>query len=87
MVERPRWDNSYCFDERATNGFHLAHGVLFIKYCSILLQALTIETDEDFLLSLYDLTKIQGASWDAQAVEFVALTFLLLGDTDFGLAF
>lgn len=53
------------------NGCDLAHGVLFIKYCSILLQALTIETDEDFLLSLYDLTKIQGASWDAQTVEFV----------------
>jgi len=46
-----------------------AHGVLFIKYCSILLQALTIETDEDFLLSLYDLTKIQGASWDSQVVD------------------
>ncbi|KAF9652010.1 vacuolar protein sorting-associated protein 13 [Thelephora ganbajun] len=46
-----------------------AHGVLFIKYCSVLLQALTIETDEDFLLSLYDLTKIQGASWNAQALD------------------
>jgi vacuolar protein sorting-associated protein 13A/C len=52
---------------------------LFIKYCSILLQALTIETDEDFLLSLYDLTKIQGASWDAQVVEFVVLMIALLG--------
>ena len=60
-------------EEQATNRCHLAHGVLFIKYCSILLQALTIETDEDFLLSLYDLTKIQGASWNAQVVEFVVL--------------
>ena len=60
-------------DERATKEHRLAHGVLFIKYCSILLQALTIETDEDFLLSLYDLTKIQGASWDAEVVEFVIL--------------
>ena len=65
-------------NERATNECHLAHGVLFIKYCSILLQALTIETDEDFLLSLYDLTKIQGASWDAEVVEFVLLAIVLL---------
>ncbi|KAF7306925.1 hypothetical protein MIND_00485000 [Mycena indigotica] len=41
-----------------------AHGVLFIKYCSILLQALTIEADEDLLFSIYDLTKIKGASWE-----------------------
>ncbi|KAH9950347.1 vacuolar protein sorting-associated protein 13 [Amylocystis lapponica] len=40
------------------------HGVFFVKYCSVLLQALTIEADEDFLYALYDLTKIQGASWD-----------------------
>ncbi|PPQ64275.1 hypothetical protein CVT24_008413 [Panaeolus cyanescens] len=40
------------------------HGVLFIKYCSILLQALTIEADEDLLFALYDLTQIQGASWE-----------------------
>lgn len=40
------------------------HGVLFVKYCSILLQALTIEADEDLLFSIYDLTKIQGASWE-----------------------
>ncbi|TBU65089.1 vacuolar protein sorting-associated protein 13 [Dichomitus squalens] len=40
------------------------HGVFFIKYCSVLLQALTVEADEDFLFALYDLTKIKGASWD-----------------------
>ncbi|KAJ7597035.1 vacuolar protein sorting-associated protein 13 [Mycena floridula] len=40
------------------------HGVLFVKYCSILLQALTIEADEDLLFSIYDLTQIQGASWE-----------------------
>ena len=66
-------------DEHATDPGRPAHGVFFIKYCSILLQALTIETDEDFLLSLYDLTKIQGASWDAQVVEFVVLVAILLG--------
>jgi len=79
MVERPRWDGPHCLDEYATNECSLAHGVLFIKYCSILLQALTIETDEDFLLSLYDLTKIRGASWDAQVVEFVVLVIAPLG--------
>ncbi|KAF7347835.1 hypothetical protein MVEN_01541000 [Mycena venus] len=41
-----------------------AHGVLFVKYCSILLQALTIEADEDLLFSIYDLTQIKGASWE-----------------------
>ncbi|KAL4243512.1 VPS13 family protein [Abortiporus biennis] len=40
------------------------HGVLFVKYCSVLLQALTIEADEDFLFAVIDLTKIQGAAWD-----------------------
>ncbi|OSX67568.1 hypothetical protein POSPLADRAFT_1064162 [Postia placenta MAD-698-R-SB12] len=39
------------------------HGVFFVKYCSILLQALTIEADEDFLYALYDLTRIKGLSW------------------------
>ncbi|PCH33647.1 vacuolar protein sorting-associated protein vps13 [Wolfiporia cocos MD-104 SS10] len=42
------------------------HGVFFVKYCSILLQALTIEADEDFLYALFDLTRIKGASWDEE---------------------
>ncbi|RDB28887.1 Vacuolar protein sorting-associated protein 13 [Hypsizygus marmoreus] len=40
------------------------HGVLFVKYCSVLLQALTIEADEDLLFAIYDLTQINGASWE-----------------------
>ncbi|KIM85199.1 hypothetical protein PILCRDRAFT_817197 [Piloderma croceum F 1598] len=40
------------------------HGVMFIKYCSVLLQALTIEADEDLLFAIYDLTKIKGVSWE-----------------------
>ena len=44
------------------------HGVFFVKYCSILLQALTIETDEDFLYALYDLSQIKGA-WDEEQEE------------------
>lgn len=42
----------------------LEHGVTFVKYFSVLLQALTVEADEDFLFVLYDLTKLKGASWD-----------------------
>ncbi|KZT30580.1 vacuolar protein sorting-associated protein 13 [Neolentinus lepideus HHB14362 ss-1] len=40
------------------------HGVMFIKYCSILLQALTIEADEDFVFELYELSQFRGASWE-----------------------
>ncbi|KAF9453814.1 vacuolar protein sorting-associated protein 13 [Macrolepiota fuliginosa MF-IS2] len=43
------------------------HGVLFVKYFSVLLQALTIEADEDLLFALYDLSQIQGLSWDDPA--------------------
>lgn len=42
-----------------------------MKYCSVLLQALTVEADEDFLFSVYDLTKIKGASWDTAQEEYV----------------
>lgn len=42
---------------------------MFIKYCSILLQALTIEADEDLLFAIYDLTKIKGISWEAESQE------------------
>lgn len=47
------------------------HGVFFVKYCSILLQALTIEADEDFLYALYDLTQFKGAFWDEDQEEYV----------------
>lgn len=47
------------------------HGVLFVKYCSILLQALNIEADEDFLYAVYDLTKLKGASWTKEQEECV----------------
>ncbi|EIM83408.1 uncharacterized protein STEHIDRAFT_170692 [Stereum hirsutum FP-91666 SS1] len=40
------------------------HGVLFVKYCSVLLQALTITADEDFLYTVYELSQIKGASWE-----------------------
>ncbi|KAH7883589.1 vacuolar protein sorting-associated protein 13 [Phlebopus sp. FC_14] len=47
------------------------HGVLFVKYCSILLQALTIETDEDLLFAIYDLTQIKGISWEENTPDIL----------------
>jgi vacuolar protein sorting-associated protein 13A/C len=43
--------------------------VFFIKYCSILLQALTVEADEDLLFAIYDLTQIKGLSWEDESQE------------------
>lgn len=40
------------------------HGVVFIKYATILLQELTLEIDEDFLFAFLDFTKFPGASWN-----------------------
>jgi vacuolar protein sorting-associated protein 13A/C len=48
---------------------YIAHGVFFIKYCSILLQALTIEADEDFLFAMYELAQFQGGSWNQSHPE------------------
>ncbi|KAI6047634.1 vacuolar protein sorting-associated protein 13 [Pisolithus marmoratus] len=47
------------------------HGVLFVKYCSILLQALTIEADEDVLFSIYDLIHVKGLSWEAESEDIL----------------
>jgi len=46
-----------------------AHGVVFVKYCSVLIQALTIEADEDLLYAIYDLTQIKGASWETETQD------------------
>ncbi|CAD6889894.1 unnamed protein product [Tilletia caries] len=46
-----------------------SHGVMHIKYASILLQEITAELDEDFLFALYDFSKLKGASWEAVADE------------------
>ena len=51
------------------------HGVLFVKYCSILLQALTIQADEDFLYAVYELSKIRGASWEKEQTQYVLTLF------------
>jgi hypothetical protein len=47
----------------------LAHGVLFVKYASVLLQAMTVQLDEDFVFALYDLTKLKGVSWTEEDVN------------------
>jgi vacuolar protein sorting-associated protein 13A/C len=41
----------------------IAHGVVFIKYATILLQAITFEIDEAFLFVLLEFTKFEGAAW------------------------
>ncbi|KAG9239707.1 putative vacuolar protein sorting-associated protein 13 [Amylocarpus encephaloides] len=40
-----------------------SYGVLYIKYATILLQQMTLEIDEDFVLALLEFSKIPGASW------------------------
>lgn len=56
--------HSSCSLRRYLTVFHSEHGVFFVKYFSVLLQALTIEADEDLLFAIYDLTQIKGASWE-----------------------
>lgn len=43
-----------------------SHGVIFIKYATILLQEMSLEIDEDFLFALLDFSKLPGASWNNQ---------------------
>lgn len=40
-----------------------SYGVLYIKYATLLLQQMTLELDEDFVLAMLDFVKIPGASW------------------------
>lgn len=47
-----------------------SHGVMFVKYASILLQSLTIMLDEDFLMEILDLTKIKGA-WESMSADIL----------------
>lgn len=43
-----------------------SYGVLYMKYCTFLLQQMTIEIDEDFIFALLEFLKVPGASWSAQ---------------------
>ncbi|WRT64162.1 uncharacterized protein IL334_001091 [Kwoniella shivajii] len=40
-----------------------SHGVVFIKYATILLQSMTVELDEDFMFALLDFVKFKDAAW------------------------
>lgn len=46
-----------------------SHGVLFIKYATVLLQEFSIEVDEDFLFALLEFSKFPGASWNVEGEE------------------
>ncbi|TIB10448.1 hypothetical protein E3P92_03204 [Wallemia ichthyophaga] len=41
-----------------------SHGVTRIEYFSMLLQSMTIEVDEDFLMALIDFSRFEEPSWD-----------------------
>ncbi len=43
-----------------------SHGVMHVKYASVLLQEITAELDEDFIFALYEFSKIEGASWQKE---------------------
>lgn len=43
-----------------------SYGVLYIKYATVLLQQMTLELDEDFVLALLDFIKVPGASWSEE---------------------
>ncbi|SCW01107.1 LAFE_0D05226g1_1 [Lachancea fermentati] len=40
-----------------------SHGVLYLKHATLLLQELSIQLDEDFLMALIEFARIPGASW------------------------
>lgn len=42
------------------------HGVIFLKYATVLLQEMSLEVDEDFLFALLDFSKFPGASWNVE---------------------
>ncbi|OLL22292.1 Vacuolar protein sorting-associated protein 13 [Neolecta irregularis DAH-3] len=43
-----------------------SHGVVYVKYATLLLQELSVEIDEDFLFALLDFIKIPGDNWSEQ---------------------
>lgn len=46
-----------------------SHGVVFIKYATMLMQELNFELDEDFLFAMLDFVKFPGASWNKEQVN------------------
>lgn len=65
------------------------HGILYIKFATILLQEMSLEIDEDFLFALLDFLKIPGASWNTELEDKLCEEIVTLpepnktsGDTD-----
>ena len=48
-----------------------AHGVIFVKYATILLQQMTVEIDEDFLFAVLEFAKFKDAAWKEAPEEYV----------------
>lgn len=44
-----------------------AHGVLYFKYFSILLQEMSVEMDETFIYAILDFTHLDVEGWNAPA--------------------
>ncbi|KAI5955057.1 VPS13 [Candida jiufengensis] len=63
LNEHPAFSTSIC---RVKDD---AHGVLFLKYATVLLQALTLEIDEDFLYALIDFAEFPGAAWNKEQID------------------
>lgn len=57
-----------------------SHGVLFIKYATVLLQEMSLEMDEDFLYALLDFTKLPGSIWDVKPKDVLCGDVISLED-------
>ncbi|KAH3685434.1 hypothetical protein WICPIJ_003592 [Wickerhamomyces pijperi] len=57
-----------------------SHGVLFIKYATLLLQEMSLEMDEDFLYALLDFCKLPGSIWDVQTKDVLCPDVITLED-------
>ncbi|RCK56101.1 Vacuolar protein sorting-associated protein 13 [Candida viswanathii] len=63
LNSHPALSGSVCLSKDDT------HGVVFIKYATLLLQEMTIEIDEDFLFALLDFSKFPGAAWNKKQIN------------------
>jgi vacuolar protein sorting-associated protein 13A/C len=56
------------------------HGVVYIKYATVLLQKMSLEMDESFVIALVGFTKFSGASWNRDHVKYVTVDLVLVLD-------
>lgn len=45
------------------------HGVVYIKYATVLLQKMSLEMDESFVIALMGFSKFSGASWNQEPLN------------------